>query len=84
MCDILVMEIPNVLRTELCAVATLIGAAVMVWEKCCISPLPGPPLPAQSSALDCDLLPCDEAGSSPSHASTKIGLSSSLGSFNAI
>jgi hypothetical protein len=31
--DILVMEIPNVLRTELYAVAALIGAAVMVLGK---------------------------------------------------
>lgn len=31
--DILVIEIPNVLRTELYAVAALIGAAVMVLGK---------------------------------------------------
>jgi uncharacterized membrane protein YeiH len=31
--DILVMEIPNVLRTELYAVAALIGAAAMVLGK---------------------------------------------------
>jgi uncharacterized membrane protein YeiH len=31
--DMLVMEIPNVLRTELYAVAALIGAAVMVTGK---------------------------------------------------
>jgi hypothetical protein len=32
-CDILVMEIPNVLRTELYAAAALIGTAVMALGK---------------------------------------------------
>jgi len=38
--DILVMEIPNVLRTELYAVAALFGAAVMVLGKMLHLPTP--------------------------------------------
>ena len=39
---LLVSEIPTVLRTELYAVAALIGAAVVVIGECCISRLPSP------------------------------------------
>ncbi len=39
--DILVMEIPNVLRTELYAVAALIGAAMVVLGKMMHLPAPG-------------------------------------------
>ena len=39
--DILVMEIPTVLRTELYTVAALIGAAVVVLGRTPIFPLPG-------------------------------------------
>jgi uncharacterized membrane protein YeiH len=66
--DVLVREIPTVLRTELYAVAALVGAAVVVLEGCSISRLPRRLPPAQSSALDSDLWPCGAAGSFRSRA----------------
>jgi uncharacterized membrane protein YeiH len=63
--DIMLMEIPNVLRTELYGVEELIRAAVMVLGKMLNLPTSAAATTVAASALDCDLLPSDEAGNSP-------------------
>ena len=61
--DVLVTEIPTVLRTELYAVAALIGAAAVVIGQMLHVPSRLRPQSAQFSALHSDLWRCDEAGS---------------------
>ena len=63
--DIMMMEIPNVLRTELYAVAALIRAAVMVLGKMLNLPTSAAATTGAASALACGLLPSDESGNSP-------------------
>ena len=66
--DVLLREIPTVLRAELYAVAALIGAAVVVGGRMLHLSSTMAASPAQSSALEFGSSRCDEDGSFRKHA----------------
>ena len=71
--DVLVREIPTVLRTELSAVAALIGAAVVVIGLMMHFPSAAAAVAGKSFALDSDLWPCGEAGTPDRASAETIG-----------